>query len=141
MPLLWNLIEATITLEPFLLASSHTPVGFERAIAPACLYIPCWSTLPPDNISCPTKFWLRVCQNCRPLSSGLHCRRFQCTRKILGHACSAQRSTNCAVHVQKTHAAVWEPLLLPLLECHPAFIPTTRLKHLLTGRPEQNLDS
>jgi hypothetical protein len=58
-------------------------------------------------------------------------------RKILGHACSSQRSTNCAIHVHKTNAAVWEPLLLPLLECHPALIPTTRLKHLLKQRPEQ----
>jgi hypothetical protein len=57
--------------------------------------------------------------------------------KILGHACSAQRSTNCAVHVQKTNAVVWEPLLLPLLERHPALIPTTRLKHLQKQRPEQ----
>ena len=57
--------------------------------------------------------------------------------KILGHACSAQPSTNCSVHVQKTNAAVWEPLLLPLLECHPALILTTRLKHLLKQRPEQ----
>jgi len=54
-------------------------------------------------------------------------------RKILGHACSSQRSTNCAIHVHKTNAAVWEPLLLPLLECHPALIPTTRLKQ----RPEE----
>ena len=30
-----------------------------------------------------------------------------------------------------------EPLLLPLLESHPALIPTIRLKHLLKQRPEQ----
>jgi hypothetical protein len=57
--------------------------------------------------------------------------------KILGHACSAHRSTDCAVHVQKTNEVVSEPLLLSLLECHPAFTPTTRLKHLLKKRPEQ----
>ena len=57
--------------------------------------------------------------------------------KILGHACSAHRLIDCAVHVQKTNTAVWEQLLLSLLECHPALIPTTRMKHLLKQRPEQ----
>jgi hypothetical protein len=27
-------------------------------------------------------------------------------------------------------AEVWEPLLLPLLECHPALTPITLLEHL-----------
>jgi hypothetical protein len=35
-------------------------------------------------------------------------------------------------------AKVWEPLLLPLLERHPALTPTTPLEHLQEQKPEQS---
>lgn len=38
-------------------------------------------------------------------------------------------------------AAVWEPLLLPLLERHPALTPTTLLEHLQEQKPDQNWSS
>jgi hypothetical protein len=57
--------------------------------------------------------------------------------RVEGRAKIVDRSTDCAVHGQKTNAAVSESLLLPLLECHPALIANTRLKHLLKQRSEQ----
>jgi len=38
-------------------------------------------------------------------------------------------------------AAVWEPLLLPLLERHPALTPTTLLEHLQEQKPDQDWTS
>jgi hypothetical protein len=35
-------------------------------------------------------------------------------------------------------AEVWEPLLLPLLERHPALTPTTLLEHLQEQKPDQD---
>jgi hypothetical protein len=34
-------------------------------------------------------------------------------------------------------ASVWEPLMLPLLERHPALTPTTLLEHLQEQKPDQ----
>ena len=38
-------------------------------------------------------------------------------------------------------AEVWEPLLLPLLERHPALTPTTLLEHLQEQKPDQDWSS
>jgi len=38
-------------------------------------------------------------------------------------------------------AAVWEPLLVPLLERHPALTPTTLLEHLQEQKPDQDWSS
>ena len=38
-------------------------------------------------------------------------------------------------------AAVWEPLLLPLLERHPALTPTTLLEHLQEQKSDQDWTS
>ena len=38
-------------------------------------------------------------------------------------------------------AEVWEPLLLPLLERHPALTPTTLLEHLQEQKPDQDWNS
>ena len=38
-------------------------------------------------------------------------------------------------------ASVWEPLLLPLLERHPALTPTTLLEHLQEQKPDQGWSS
>ena len=38
-------------------------------------------------------------------------------------------------------AAVWEPLLLPLLKRHPALTPTTLLEHLQEQKPDQDWSS
>jgi hypothetical protein len=35
-------------------------------------------------------------------------------------------------------AEVWEPLLLPLLESHPALTPSTLLEHLQEQKPDQD---
>jgi hypothetical protein len=36
---------------------------------------------------------------------------------------------------------VWEPLLVPLLERHPALTPTTLLEHLQEQKPDQDWSS
>ena len=38
-------------------------------------------------------------------------------------------------------AEVWDPLLLPLLERHPALTPTTLLEHLQEQKPDQDWSS
>jgi hypothetical protein len=38
-------------------------------------------------------------------------------------------------------AQVWEPLLVPLLERHPAQTPTTLLEHLQEQKPDQDWSS